>query len=144
MRIIYSDSNVYAVFLLISLIISTWPSSTFGLEPYSEIPLRLTNESKEILVKYGICKNSSECSINEYVLWDGSDKHVIINLYNIFNIEAINDISSACFDEYLKSGKRTTIELSVYREEHKQLTGLGMVKLYFIKPYVYLKLKGGS
>ena len=129
-------SLVRSVFLQIVFLTYPWHHPAFGGEGYSEPANRLGYECKDILGKHILCKDIN-CAT---VFWVGNDKHLYVEVYEVSDLEAIEDITDACLKEYKRSGQLITIELSLYRVSHEEV--MGLFKGMFIKPYIHLMLRG--
>lgn len=107
---------------------------------YYEQRLRLGQNSKQVLIKHGLCADDNDCVKKTLVLTGGTSSGVIISLYDIRDSSAIKEIIGLCMDEYEKNEKRMSIIVEVYREKHEDV--MGPISSLLTSPYIKLYVQG--
>lgn len=115
------------------------PTVFGGDASYYEQSFRLVKNSIQVLIKHGLCTDENDCNKKQFVTAAGRPWGVILELSDIQNSSAIQEIIGLCIDEYDKGEKKFSIALKGYKEKHEDL--MGFAKLY-TKPRVELILKG--
>ncbi|KAF0190857.1 MAG: hypothetical protein FD165_2318 [Gammaproteobacteria bacterium] len=132
--------HIFRIVLLAFLLIET--SVVLGGSPsiYQEQALRLTQSAKSILIKHQLCVDENDCTKKQFVFFVRTSKGVILNIYDISNIQVISEIIGASVDEYEKNAKAMSINVKIYNEKHEDAVGL--INSLLAAPYIKLYLQG--
>lgn len=122
------------------LLLFVWTAAWAGPPgTYQKEALALMETIHHVLIEHGYCQDRNDCTKKRLSFFGRSSTGVEVEVYQVTDTKAIQKILAACVSSYAKNQQQMDVSLSIYRQPHEELMGLGK---WHKKPFVSMHMKG--
>ena len=117
--------------LLIGLTVLTGQQKAYAGEPgtYQAQGLRLIQVIHTIHIKHGRCTDpQKDCVTKRIAFFGRSSSGINVEIFNASDPRLIQDVFSACLEEFELNQRKMDITLSIYSQPHEEM--MGFTKFY--------------